>query len=573
MAQAEGPLIISSFLGINRSSPDHLIQDGQLRHCINANSYNIGAKTKRNGYIPYLDNPDNAPIDGEFFWEQVSGTKIVFRCSGGHIYTNTVGSGQTTWTPTAGTYTAGNIMSFAPLQGNLFFSNGVDIMFYTADGITYQDIQGSGNVEGVEIDAAGSGYNQGDVVTISGGSGTATLSITGVSSGGVVEFTIITTGSGYSVGSGVSTTGGTGSGFTVDITEVGNQTPPKCRFLTTFQGRLWGAGATQDVGFADEKNGSGPSTVYSSRVDDGTDWDFTDSLSDPSAPQYQYIDVDLNGPILGFNKILDYLLIFKDRAFYKFDGATLVDVNYVPCTSNAGITFYKDYAFFPNKDGIWGYAGTTPDIYSIPLLDIYNNLTPAQLSAVQAATYKRKMYFTLGTVTSDDGVTIDNAVAVLDFDTSQWFTYSYATNFVSLCVAVDSDDNDILIGGDSNGNTYQLETSFADNGEPIQMFLQTKWYDDGLPQQDREYTKIYVDALQANETMVYAQTNGANWNFLGSLYTVISKAYFDANYVGAYSQRVRFRFVDSSTTHQPQVRRLILYRDMAGGSKSSGRSR
>lgn len=78
----------------------------------------------------------------------------------------------------------------------------------------------AGMVATMALNAPGSGYLVGDVVTISGGGGTgATLEVTGISgTGAITSFTLLTRGSGYSNTVGAATTGGVGAATTITIT-------------------------------------------------------------------------------------------------------------------------------------------------------------------------------------------------------------------------------------------------------------------------------------------------------------------------------------------------------------------
>src|SRR5215470_14061982 len=70
------------------------------------------------------------------------------------------------------------------------------------------------------VDAPGTGYAVGDVLTIaqSGSSGTATVKVASVSAEGhVTSVTLASNGTGYSTATAVSTIGGSGSGCTLNI--------------------------------------------------------------------------------------------------------------------------------------------------------------------------------------------------------------------------------------------------------------------------------------------------------------------------------------------------------------------
>jgi hypothetical protein len=75
----------------------------------------------------------------------------------------------------------------------------------------------------ISIDNGGAGYSNGDIITISGGTGDATYSATVNSSGAVTALTQISPGTAYSTtaaGTAIATTGGTGSGLTISINQI-----------------------------------------------------------------------------------------------------------------------------------------------------------------------------------------------------------------------------------------------------------------------------------------------------------------------------------------------------------------
>ena len=99
-----------------------------------------------------------------------------------------------------------------------------------------QDLTALGTVA---VDAGGTGYAVGDIVTVvqSGASG-GQLQVTTVNAGVVtgVELIVGSQGTGYAVGTGLATTGGTGTGLTINITAIGEsclQAVQACRLAST----------------------------------------------------------------------------------------------------------------------------------------------------------------------------------------------------------------------------------------------------------------------------------------------------------------------------------------------------
>lgn len=80
----------------------------------------------------------------------------------------------------------------------------------------------AGNIKTVSVNAAGTGYSIGNVLTIStGGDGNGQVTVATVNgSGGVTSVTLSNNGTGYVTGSGYATTGGGGSGCTINVLSI-----------------------------------------------------------------------------------------------------------------------------------------------------------------------------------------------------------------------------------------------------------------------------------------------------------------------------------------------------------------
>lgn len=97
----------------------------------------------------------------------------------------------------------------------------------------------SGQVLGVQLSNSGSGYTVGDVLTLSGGGGNATLKVVATSGGGLIgnaatqnwSVEITNGGSGYSAANNVSVSGGTGTGALFNIFAVSSSSAESIRVL------------------------------------------------------------------------------------------------------------------------------------------------------------------------------------------------------------------------------------------------------------------------------------------------------------------------------------------------------
>lgn len=86
----------------------------------------------------------------------------------------------------------------------------------------------TGAIQGVNINNPGLNYSVNDVITITGGNGAATLTLTSLSNGVISNVTINNGGSGYSVGDAVAITGGANNGAAqiTSVNEVAYFLPP-----------------------------------------------------------------------------------------------------------------------------------------------------------------------------------------------------------------------------------------------------------------------------------------------------------------------------------------------------------
>lgn len=355
-----------------------------------------------------------------------------------------------------------------------------------------------------------------------------------------------------------------------DVSNTSPQTRPLCKYLAPFKGRLYAAGSTSDItpfGQSSQVSGSGISSLYYSKLNDGTGWDYTAFLTDPQSPQYEYIDPDNCGYIAGLNKILDRVIIFKNAAVYKWDGSTLTDLNFVPTTSNWAVIPLKDHLLFPNYDGIWDYAGTTPDIVSIPLGDIYSAISGADLNDMSAVTYKRHAYFSVGNITIENEVW-NNVVLDLDFDQSAWYMHTFAHKPTSWVIATDENNVQICLFGDSNGNVFKYGVGTHDAGTPIQMVIQPKAIDGGAVEVNKKLEQIFVTADPIGETKVVISYDGGDWQTLGQLRKHTTNLMVKS---GAWNKNARIRFVDNSLDVQPVLKEIAYDIRSSGGNNDSTR--
>jgi hypothetical protein len=342
----------------------------------------------------------------------------------------------------------------------------------------------------------------------------------------------------------------------LNFVSVGGSSPSFPDYLEVYGNRLHAAGK-------DIASTYGPSTDFYSARADGTNW--TVNTNSPDTAGFTYVDVGFNGQIVGIKKTANILSIFKDEAQYTWDGTTLLYISPTTATSNTSLAGYNNFWFWLNYDGIWSFAGTEPQLLSVPLNDIIPSITGTDLFNAPGYTFDRHYYLSIGTVTLDD-VTVTNGVLDMDFDKSQWFIHDYANKPTAWAKYYDTGNEPRFIFGDTLGNVFTNLVGNTDNGIPIQMLLRTRKMDEGQPEIDKKYNKIYVEATPYGSLVIQYSINGGNWQTIGDLYSTLTKHYFSPLVSGSYSKNIQFQIIDNSD-QRPELRKLFYYVVGGGGTK------
>jgi hypothetical protein len=248
----------------------------------------------------------------------------------------------------------------------------------------------SGAITGLTITAAGSGYNVGDILTLSGGTTAATVTVATRSGTGVATVTITTGGAGYSVSdaltSTVTTTANphshTGSFGFQRLADVGTiplgysvgDFAPNCALAA--YGRIWVSDITGD-----------PQTVYFTRLLDGSDFQGGDSGS-----------LSLNAVFPNSDKIVaiaahnGFLIIFgrNNIAVYAnpIDVTTLTLADYIPnvgCIARDSVQSTGTDIIFLSDSGVRSLQRVIQE-KSLPMRDISKNVRDDLMTSVASET-------------------------------------------------------------------------------------------------------------------------------------------------------------------------------------------
>jgi len=113
--------------------------DGNIIRSVNFDSVPLGGKTKRPGYVAFLDTADGSQVNSLFSWVQDSGTAIfLYRFSGNKLYYYDAGIGtQNTWLVCGNGTFNGTHIGQAVVNNTLTVGDGVGSTRYSTNGTSF----------------------------------------------------------------------------------------------------------------------------------------------------------------------------------------------------------------------------------------------------------------------------------------------------------------------------------------------------------------------------------------------------------------------------------------------------
>lgn len=232
----------------------------------------------------------------------------------------------------------------------------------------------------------------------------------------------------------------------------------------------------------------GTNTLFFSSTGSATNW------SGISPADSSSIQVPGEGKGIKLHKIDDRLIVHKASGnMFSWDGDSLVDMatNY-GMSSPQSYAKTENYGFWLNREGIYGFGGSNPELVSNAVQPyIYNDfgtgIAGAVFETAPAACFKFDYYLSVGTIADDiTQETISNAVIKYNYQKNLFFIYSFANKPTALGVYEDSAGVEKLIFGDSVGQVYTYGgTATSDNGTPIQSIAEIVF----SAQQPQEFKK------------------------------------------------------------------------------------
>lgn len=525
---------------------------------LNWYSHKYLSKKVRFGYAKFLDNPDNMPVRNLIYY-QFPNSSGILRVSGGHTYVTTTASGS--WgSPISGLdWTDDTVLGTAQLSGSknyVHMSNAVD-GYKTWDGTNAKSWTGSYTPKANFL-AAYQGRIFGDVNQLSLAEsqvgfdflnppitypGTGTLGVTdgstNVMGSGTFFTTQLTVGSVIYIG---------GVAYTVHY--INND--DNLVLETPFSGTT----------------ASGLSFLYSfSTVDP---FYYSPASSNPAQGGVTPLDSGNNGAIVDMSVVQNTLLIYKQRAIYRYDGTNFLTLNFANSVipRSVAVSDYTKTNYFVSYNSIWttDAQSVVPASFGVNTIiqDTFTNLGVQQPISF---CFDYLSFFWFGNIwfqpnPSVNPVTIRNAMLVKDERFNEWYIWSVGHTVTAFGSYTDANNVRHMITGDSLGNTYVWGEQYtSDDGVPISYQLRTKYIDHGSPSGTKvpqPQTAVSADT-NSEATVSSAKNFSDKYIPLGSTSGVLSK--FNKSVATPSYKNVSIEVAGSTTTNRPELYGITLNLD------------
>lgn len=317
------------------------------------------------------------------------------------------------------------------------------------------------------------------------------------------------------------------------------------------------SGAKFPIEFKDRVYAAVTDTLYYTAAPSGGSVSWTASGSGSLLVEQE----DGGGTIQGLNKVPGYLMMYKERSLkrWNFDSTFPEDLVNIGTQSHDSIVRArgKNYFFYGPK-GFYETNGGYPTLISRPIQRIIEGISSSFFSSITGWSDNENIYWSVGdiTVNFDRGYTetYTNVVLRYSIDYQQWAPLQYTHAFRALHQYLSGSDN-LIVGGDSNGQVLQINTGNSDyNGIAIKYILQSPEIDFGSRRFRKSINEsIFVHSDTSYGSELQVRLDYGDWQSIGSLKDIVTEVPIAKSLIAKIFE---FRIVDSITGEQVKLRGL-----------------
>lgn len=307
----------------------------------------------------------------------------------------------------------------------------------------------------------------------------------------------------FRVGGGSTTVSSTGAGFG----STNCSGAPSGKFIMPYKQRLYIAG----------------DTTYPDRLFFSSIASSTSTITWNQTTQYLDVNPEDGNNITGLAKVSNLLLIFKERAMYRWNGTStdpdiVVDIG---TTSQESIAQVKGTVYFFNPSGIFATNGGYPMEISRPIYNWIQGMSASYYTEVSGFGDEDHYYCNIGTTTVN-GRTFTNTWLVYTISSQNWHVYTFADSFRFMTRYINSSSAVTYVGGDTGGDVQTLFSGNTDNTAPIVYEYEAKDEDWGSNASTKCITELAVFMKQGLGGTVSISEDGKPYESVGKINNAVS---------------------------------------------------
>ena len=263
---------------------------------------------------------------------------------------------------------------------------------------------------------------------------------------------------------------------------------PNAKYIIRYRDRLYVANL--------EDGGALPYRVGISDLPSGSTIGWTEYQADTG-----WIDVDYSEAITGLGSNWDKLFIFTEYSAYIYDQNIQKKVWDIGCKEHRTIKNLGAHMIWANRDGVWDSTGGRPMNISGRISDFIRSAITLG-NTIFAEVVDKEYHLYVGNV-SVNGVGYSNCTIIYNIDTQSWRWHEYHDTLTMFAKYNNSGDDRLYMGcndGEVMELTKYVDTIpvYADDGNDISAYFETKAYDFGDPSIEKNIQKLifYADKSQ-----------------------------------------------------------------------------
>lgn len=105
---------------------------------------------------------------------------------------------------------------------------------------------------------------------------------------------------------------------------------------------------------------------------------------------------DIDGGITGMKAAFNYLYLFTDKNFYRYDERYLTKIDDTGCTSHRSIAVGDGLMFWANREGVWATYGGRPQLISRPVQQWWDKITNIDFDDLNGIFFDHEYFLAIG---------------------------------------------------------------------------------------------------------------------------------------------------------------------------------